>query len=183
MGSLAVRTTVDGDVRQDGNTKDMIFTVAELVAYISSYTTLLPGDVILTGTPEGVGPMEAGQEVTIEIEGIGALTNPVASATGRRKTAATTPGARRPGRSRCGSGSASPTGNCTWAPPTRLFKWAFGRHYAARRAAGGDTEQGAICGVYRASRTLECGDPLGRRSSIGGPYAPNQSERGEIPRR
>ena len=82
VGSLAVRTTVDGEVRQDGNTKDMIFTVAELVAYISSYTTLLPGDVILTGTPEGVGPMEAGQEVTVEIEGIGSLTNPVASATG-----------------------------------------------------------------------------------------------------
>jgi len=79
VGSLSVRTTVDGEVRQDGTTKDMIFTVAELVAYISSYTTLLPGDVILTGTPEGVGQMEAGQEVTVEIEGIGSLTNPVAS--------------------------------------------------------------------------------------------------------
>jgi 2-keto-4-pentenoate hydratase/2-oxohepta-3-ene-1,7-dioic acid hydratase in catechol pathway len=53
VGSLSIRTTVDGEVRQDGNTKDMIFTVAELVAYISSYTTLLPGDVILTGTPRG----------------------------------------------------------------------------------------------------------------------------------
>ncbi|HWJ52342.1 MAG TPA: fumarylacetoacetate hydrolase family protein, partial [Propionibacteriaceae bacterium] len=80
VADLSVRTTVDGEVRQDGNTKDMIFTVAELVAYISSFTTLLPGDVILTGTPEGVGPMQAGQEVTIEVEGIGSLTNPVASA-------------------------------------------------------------------------------------------------------
>jgi len=52
------------------------------VAYISSYTTLLPGDVILTGTPEGVGPIEAGQEVTIELEGVGSLTNQVVSATG-----------------------------------------------------------------------------------------------------
>jgi 2-keto-4-pentenoate hydratase/2-oxohepta-3-ene-1,7-dioic acid hydratase in catechol pathway len=58
----------------------MIFTVPELVAYVSSFTTLLPGDVILTGTPEGVGPMLPGQEVTVEVEGIGALTNPVASA-------------------------------------------------------------------------------------------------------
>ena len=82
VGSLSIRTTVDGEVRQDGNTKDMIFTVAELVAYISSYTTLLPGDVILTGTPEGVGTIEAGQEVTIEIEGIGSLANQVVSAAG-----------------------------------------------------------------------------------------------------
>jgi 2-keto-4-pentenoate hydratase/2-oxohepta-3-ene-1,7-dioic acid hydratase in catechol pathway len=82
VGSLRVRTTLDGELKQDGTTKDMIFTVAELVAYISSYTTLLPGDVILTGTPEGVGPMLAGQEVTVEIEGIGSLTNPVASAQG-----------------------------------------------------------------------------------------------------
>ena len=82
VGSLTVRTTLDGEVKQDGNTKDMIFTVAELVAYVSSYTTLLPGDVILTGTPEGVGPMLAGQEVSVEIEGIGTLTNKVASYAG-----------------------------------------------------------------------------------------------------
>ncbi len=82
VGDLTVRTTLDGEVKQDGTTKDMIFTVAELVAYVSSYTTLLPGDVILTGTPEGVGPMLAGQQVTVEIEGIGSLTNPVASAQG-----------------------------------------------------------------------------------------------------
>jgi 2-keto-4-pentenoate hydratase/2-oxohepta-3-ene-1,7-dioic acid hydratase in catechol pathway len=58
----------------------MIFTVSELVAYVSSFTTLLPGDVILTGTPEGVGPLQPGQEVTVEVEGIGSLTNPVAAA-------------------------------------------------------------------------------------------------------
>jgi 2-keto-4-pentenoate hydratase/2-oxohepta-3-ene-1,7-dioic acid hydratase in catechol pathway len=77
-GALAIRTTLDGELRQDGNTKDMILTIPELVAYISSYTTLLPGDVILTGTPSGVGPMLPGQEVSVEIEGIGTLTNPVA---------------------------------------------------------------------------------------------------------
>jgi 2-keto-4-pentenoate hydratase/2-oxohepta-3-ene-1,7-dioic acid hydratase in catechol pathway len=80
VAELGIRTTVDGVTRQDGNTRDMIFSIPDLVAYISSYTTLLPGDVILTGTPDGVGPMLAGQEVTIEIDGIGSLTNPVASA-------------------------------------------------------------------------------------------------------
>jgi 2-keto-4-pentenoate hydratase/2-oxohepta-3-ene-1,7-dioic acid hydratase in catechol pathway len=80
VANLSIRTTVDGELRQDGNTKDMIFTVPELVAYVSSFTTLLPGDVILTGTPEGVGSMHPGQEVTVEVEGIGSLTNPVASA-------------------------------------------------------------------------------------------------------
>jgi 2-keto-4-pentenoate hydratase/2-oxohepta-3-ene-1,7-dioic acid hydratase in catechol pathway len=78
--ALAIRTTLDGELRQDGNTKDMILTIPELVAYISSYTTLLPGDVILTGTPSGVGQMLPGQEVSVEIEGIGTLTNPVAGA-------------------------------------------------------------------------------------------------------
>jgi 2-keto-4-pentenoate hydratase/2-oxohepta-3-ene-1,7-dioic acid hydratase in catechol pathway len=78
VASLAIRTSLDGELRQDGNTKDLIFTIPELVAYISSYTTLLPGDVILTGTPSGVGPMLPGQVVSIDIEGIGTLTNPVA---------------------------------------------------------------------------------------------------------
>ncbi|HKN44688.1 MAG TPA: fumarylacetoacetate hydrolase family protein [Propionibacteriaceae bacterium] len=78
VASLAIRTTLDGEPCQDSNTKEMIFTIPELVAYISSYTTLLPGDVILTGTPPGVGPMLPGQVVSIEIEGIGTLTNPVA---------------------------------------------------------------------------------------------------------
>jgi 2-keto-4-pentenoate hydratase/2-oxohepta-3-ene-1,7-dioic acid hydratase in catechol pathway len=68
---------VDGEPRQDGNTSDMIFKIPDLVAYISSYTTLLPGDVILTGTPAGVGPVLPGQQVSVEIEGIGTLTNPI----------------------------------------------------------------------------------------------------------
>jgi 2-keto-4-pentenoate hydratase/2-oxohepta-3-ene-1,7-dioic acid hydratase in catechol pathway len=77
VAAIAIRTSLDGQPRQDGNTKDMIFTIPELVAYISSYTTLLPGDVILTGTPSGVGPMLPGQVVSIEVEGIGILTNSV----------------------------------------------------------------------------------------------------------
>jgi 2-keto-4-pentenoate hydratase/2-oxohepta-3-ene-1,7-dioic acid hydratase in catechol pathway len=79
VGALRLTTTLDGEVKQDGSTANMVRSVAEVVAFISSFTTLLPGDVVLTGTPEGVGLMEPGQEVTVEIEGIGALTNPVAS--------------------------------------------------------------------------------------------------------
>lgn len=74
---LAVRARVDGDVRQDGRTSQMVYSVADLVAYASSVFTLLPGDVILTGTPAGVGPLEHGQRVEVEIEGIGTLANPV----------------------------------------------------------------------------------------------------------
>lgn len=75
--SLRITTTVDGELRQDGNTDQMVHPIAELIAWISSYTTLLPGDVILTGTPEGVGTMRPGQTVSVEISGIGTLTNPV----------------------------------------------------------------------------------------------------------
>ena len=64
---------------QDGTTKDMIFDVPALVAYVSSVMTLLPGDVILTGTPEGVGPMNVGDEVEVTVDGIGTLTNRVVS--------------------------------------------------------------------------------------------------------
>lgn len=76
-GELSIRTTLDGELRQEGSTKDMVFDVATVVSYISQFTTLLPGDVILTGTPAGVGSMVAGQQVSVEIEGIGTLTNPV----------------------------------------------------------------------------------------------------------
>ena len=78
VADLRIRTTLDGEERQNGSTSQMIFSVPELVVYISSYTTLLPGDVILTGTPAGVGAMVPGQEVSIEVEGIGTLTNLVA---------------------------------------------------------------------------------------------------------
>jgi 2-keto-4-pentenoate hydratase/2-oxohepta-3-ene-1,7-dioic acid hydratase in catechol pathway len=75
--ALQLRTFRNGDLVQDGSTKDMIFDVPALVAHVSSVMTLLPGDVILTGTPEGVGPMVVGDEVEVVIEGIGALTNRV----------------------------------------------------------------------------------------------------------
>jgi 2-keto-4-pentenoate hydratase/2-oxohepta-3-ene-1,7-dioic acid hydratase in catechol pathway len=74
---LRLQTHLNGEVVQDGSTKDMIFDVAALVAYVSSVMTLLPGDVILTGTPEGVGPMSVGDEVEVTVAGIGSLTNKV----------------------------------------------------------------------------------------------------------
>jgi 2-keto-4-pentenoate hydratase/2-oxohepta-3-ene-1,7-dioic acid hydratase in catechol pathway len=72
-----VQTFLNGDVVQDGTTADMVFDVPTLIAHVSSVMTLLPGDVILTGTPEGVGPMQVGDEVEISIEGLGTLTNKV----------------------------------------------------------------------------------------------------------
>lgn len=72
-----VRTFLNGDVVQDGTTADMVFDVPTLIAAVSAVMTLLPGDVILTGTPEGVGPMQPGDEVEVFIEGLGALTNKV----------------------------------------------------------------------------------------------------------
>lgn len=74
---LRVRCLVDGEVRQDASTADLVFDVPTLVSYISQVMTLLPSDVILTGTPAGVGPIEPGQRVRVEIDGIGALENPV----------------------------------------------------------------------------------------------------------
>jgi 2-keto-4-pentenoate hydratase/2-oxohepta-3-ene-1,7-dioic acid hydratase in catechol pathway len=76
-GDLSIVTRLDGEVVQDGRTSDMIHDVAELVAYVSAAFTLLPGDVILTGTPAGVGPLHVGDEVAVTIEGIGTLTNKV----------------------------------------------------------------------------------------------------------
>ncbi|GGO99280.1 fumarylacetoacetate hydrolase family protein [Actinomyces gaoshouyii] len=72
-----VRTRLDGETVQEGGTQDMVMGVAELVAYASTIFTLLPGDVILTGTPEGVGEIRAGQRVSVEVEGIGGFSNPV----------------------------------------------------------------------------------------------------------
>jgi 2-keto-4-pentenoate hydratase/2-oxohepta-3-ene-1,7-dioic acid hydratase in catechol pathway len=76
-GDLGVRCFVDDELRQDGTTADLVHDVATLVSEISQVVTLLPSDVVLTGTPAGVGPLLPGQSVRVEIDGIGALTNPV----------------------------------------------------------------------------------------------------------
>ena len=78
-GDLSIVTRVDGEVVQDGTTADMVHGVAALVSYASRAFTLLPGDVILTGTPAGVGSVVAGQRVEVEVEGIGVLANPFVS--------------------------------------------------------------------------------------------------------
>jgi 2-keto-4-pentenoate hydratase/2-oxohepta-3-ene-1,7-dioic acid hydratase in catechol pathway len=76
-GDLRIVTRVNGETKQDGRTSQMIHDIAKQIAFISGVMTLLPGDVILTGTPEGVGPIVAGDTVSVEIDGIGTLTNPV----------------------------------------------------------------------------------------------------------
>ena len=75
--NLELTTRVNGEVKQHTNTDDLIFPVAQLIAYISEAVTLLPGDVIMTGTPSGVGPVQPGDVVEIEISGVGVLRNPV----------------------------------------------------------------------------------------------------------
>ena len=72
---LVLRTLVNGEVKQRGNTANMVHGVAELIEYLSDFMTLLPGDVILTGTPEGVVNVNVGDEVVCEIDGIGRLVN------------------------------------------------------------------------------------------------------------
>ncbi|WP_169164909.1 fumarylacetoacetate hydrolase family protein [Cellulomonas taurus] len=74
---LAVRSRVNGDLKQDGRTSQMIFDVPSLIAYISEVMTLLPGDIILTGTPAGVGLLDSRDVVEVEVEEIGTLRNPV----------------------------------------------------------------------------------------------------------
>lgn len=75
---IDVETRVNGEIRQKGNTRDFIFPLDVLIRYIAEFMTLLPGDLIATGTPEGVGPVVAGDVVEIYIEGVGRLGNPIA---------------------------------------------------------------------------------------------------------
>jgi len=75
--NLNIRTRINGKTKQNSNTKNMIFNVYELVSFVSSVMTLLPGDVILAGTPPGVGPLKVGDIVEVEIEKIGILKNKV----------------------------------------------------------------------------------------------------------
>ncbi len=85
LQNLAVRTRINGEVVQDGNTKDMIFSVAEMIAWLSRTITLVPGDIIATGTPAGIGGLKGiflhdGDTVEVEVEGLGAVSNPVRAA-------------------------------------------------------------------------------------------------------
>jgi 5-oxopent-3-ene-1,2,5-tricarboxylate decarboxylase / 2-hydroxyhepta-2,4-diene-1,7-dioate isomerase len=75
--SLPMRTWVNGQIVQHGNSRDMIFGIPEIIEFLSDFMTLAPGDLILTGTPKGIAYLKAGDEVTTEIEGIGRLTNTI----------------------------------------------------------------------------------------------------------
>lgn len=75
--NLRIITRVNGATRQDGNTADLLFSVPYLISYLSRFVTLLPGDVIMTGTPAGVGPIQIGDVIEVEISGIGVLRNHV----------------------------------------------------------------------------------------------------------
>ena len=77
VADVRVSTELNGEPKQDGRTSQFIFDIPEVLAYITSFTTLLPGDVVLTGTPAGVGPMLPGDEVAVSVEGLGTLTNKV----------------------------------------------------------------------------------------------------------
>ena len=75
--ALTIEAYVNGELRQSSSTKEMIFPVEDIVAHVSLVMTLLPGDVIATGTPPGIGPLQPGDRVEVRIESIGSLKNPV----------------------------------------------------------------------------------------------------------
>ncbi len=78
-GDQKITSTLNGEVKQSSMLSEMIFKVPEIVEFVTNVMTLLPGDVILTGTPAGIGPMPSGASITVAIEGLGALTNKVSS--------------------------------------------------------------------------------------------------------
>jgi 2-keto-4-pentenoate hydratase/2-oxohepta-3-ene-1,7-dioic acid hydratase in catechol pathway len=80
---VLVQTRVNGEMRQMASTREMMFPVEQLIAFISSVMTLQPGDVILTGTPAGIGPLQAGDVVEVTVEGVGSLSNPVVVGSGK----------------------------------------------------------------------------------------------------
>ena len=82
LADLSLTTRVDGEVRQEGRVAEMIFDIPFLVSYVSQIMTLHPGDVILTGTPEGVGPLKDGESVEVEVSGLPPLVNPVEALSG-----------------------------------------------------------------------------------------------------
>lgn len=79
--NLKLRTWINGELRQEGSTKDMIFDIPYLIEYLSSFMTLQPGDMIATGTPEGLADVVPGDEVIVEVEGVGRLVNRIVSET------------------------------------------------------------------------------------------------------
>ncbi len=81
-GQLEITTRVNGELRQEGNTRHLVYSVPELIAFITAFMTLERGDVILTGTPKGISPVAVGDVIRCEVEGVGVLENPVRLAPG-----------------------------------------------------------------------------------------------------
>ncbi len=79
-GRLAIRTRLNGKIKQESSTANLIWPVGELIEFITACMTLEPGDIVTTGTPSGVGPMQPGDDVEVSVEGIGVLKNPVIAA-------------------------------------------------------------------------------------------------------
>ncbi len=82
---LEVIGRVNGEVRQHGHTRDLLFPIPDLIAYIAAVMTLAPGDILLTGTPAGVGPLQPGDLVEVEVSGVGVLRNPVVAEEGQSR--------------------------------------------------------------------------------------------------
>jgi 5-oxopent-3-ene-1,2,5-tricarboxylate decarboxylase/2-hydroxyhepta-2,4-diene-1,7-dioate isomerase len=103
--NLSLRTFVNGELRQQGNTNDFIYTVPQLIAYITEFMTLEPGDMIWTGTPKGISHVRPGDVMRLEIEGIGVLENPVVERESTDPAPDTCPncGAGAGGGGRCGT--------------------------------------------------------------------------------
>jgi 2-keto-4-pentenoate hydratase/2-oxohepta-3-ene-1,7-dioic acid hydratase in catechol pathway len=74
---LGVTTRVNGEVRQQGDARDMVFDIPTIITYITGIMTLEPGDLVLTGTPDGIAPLSEGDEVEVEVAGVGTVKNPV----------------------------------------------------------------------------------------------------------
>jgi 2-keto-4-pentenoate hydratase/2-oxohepta-3-ene-1,7-dioic acid hydratase in catechol pathway len=77
VSNVTVESRLNGEVRQSESTSSLIFSVPFLISYLSKTMTLLPGDLIMTGTPHGVGPMKEGDTIEVEVGGVGVLSNPV----------------------------------------------------------------------------------------------------------
>jgi 2-keto-4-pentenoate hydratase/2-oxohepta-3-ene-1,7-dioic acid hydratase in catechol pathway len=74
---VRVTCAVNGELRQDGRTRDFLFDIPELIEYVTAFATLEPGDLLMTGTPPGVRTVAVGDTMTVEVEGLGSLSNPV----------------------------------------------------------------------------------------------------------
>ena len=117
INDLSIRCLVNGEVRQSANTGDMIFRPLDLLCFLSRVMTLMPGDVILTGTPPGISPIQADDVVQVSIEGIGTLSNPV-EGPGPEETILPSVWGRK-GRSLEGAGNRSPPPP---SPPSKDFR-------------------------------------------------------------